>query len=102
MLGKTICASDPGRRLTKALGESQTKSTVTLVVAVVLQTRAPTGKNSGPVAGVLLSSPTMFQVSGVTDRAAAAGDAASMQIQPKIADANARPMDDSLRKTVPR
>jgi hypothetical protein len=37
-----------------------------LVAGVVLQTRAPIGKFCGPDAGLLLSSPTTFQVSGVT------------------------------------
>src|SRR6478752_5991739 len=62
--------SEPARRLTLALAESQTKLTATFVVAVVLQTRAPTGNRCGPVAGLLLSSPMTFQVSGVTFNAA--------------------------------
>src|SRR5437763_9681306 len=67
-----IEASDPARRLMLALGESQTQLTVTLEAAVVLQTRAPTGKKRGPVAGLLLSSPITFQVMGVTLSAAIA------------------------------
>src|ERR1700686_4914423 len=63
-------ASDPARRLMFALAESQTQLTATLVVAVELQTRAPTGKNRGPVAGLLLSSPITFHVMGVALRAA--------------------------------
>src|SRR5438105_1111031 len=56
---------DPARRLTFAFAESKTKFTATLVVATLLQMRAPTGKNRGPLGGLLLSSPTTFQVRGV-------------------------------------
>ena len=59
-------ASDPARRLTLAFAESQFQLTATLVVATLLQTRAPTGKNFGPAVGLLLSRPTTFQVRGVT------------------------------------
>src|SRR3954469_11049306 len=56
--------SEPARRSTKALAESQTKVTATLVVATLLQMRAPTGKFAGPVAGLLLSSPMTFHAIG--------------------------------------
>ena len=36
----------------------------TFVVATLLQTRVPTGKNRGPEVGLLLSRPTTFQVTG--------------------------------------
>src|SRR6266566_489885 len=58
--------SDPGRRLTFAFAESQIHLTSTFVVAILLQTRAPTGKSFGPDKGLLLSRPTTFQVIGVT------------------------------------
>src|SRR3954468_17146510 len=58
--------SEPARRSTKALAESQTKVTATLVVATLLQIRAPTGKFAGPVAGLLLSSPMTFHAIGAT------------------------------------
>ncbi len=45
-----------------------------LPVATLLQTRAPTGKFFGPVAGLLLSSPMTFHVSGVTVSAACANN----------------------------
>lgn len=48
------------------------KVTLTLLVLAVLQTRAPTGKYCGPDAGLLLSSPITFQVSGVAVSAASA------------------------------
>ena len=64
--------SDPGRKLTLALLVSQTQLTPMFDAAMVLQTRAPTGKLVGPVAGLLLSSPITFHVSGVTDNAASA------------------------------
>ena len=53
----------------------QLNAEVTLVAVAppVLQTRAPTGKSLGPVVTSLLSRPTMFQVSGVTVKMAAAG-----------------------------
>src|SRR5882672_1990092 len=56
---------DPARRLTFPLAESKTKFTPTFVVATLLQTRAPTGKNRGPLGGLLLSRPTTFQETGV-------------------------------------
>jgi hypothetical protein len=52
--------------LTFAFAESQIQLTATLVVATLLQTRAPTGKSFGPEVGLLLSRPTTFQVIGVT------------------------------------
>src|SRR4051794_41002828 len=55
---------EPARRLTLALAESKTKLTATFVVATLLQTRAPTGKNRGPLGGLLLSRPTTFQETG--------------------------------------
>src|SRR5215472_3055092 len=58
--------NEPGRRLTFAFGESQFQLTVTLVVATLLHTRAPTGKFFGPDGGLLLSRPMTFQVIGVT------------------------------------
>src|SRR5438034_4156112 len=67
-----IVLSDPARRLTFALAESNTKLTATLVVATLLQTRVPTGKNRGPEVGLLLSRPITFQVRGVTVSAACA------------------------------
>src|SRR5512146_331498 len=66
MLASVIELSEPARRLMFAFAVSQVQLTATFVVATLLQTRAPTGKNSGPEAGLLLSSPTTFQVSGVT------------------------------------
>lgn len=57
--------NEPERRLILALAESQTKLTLTLLVAESLHTRAPTGKYLGPDAGLLLSRPTIFQVNGV-------------------------------------
>src|SRR6185503_7482506 len=59
------------------LRESQTSCTETLLVAPVLQTRAPIGKFCGPAAGLLLSRPTTFQVSGVTLSVACAASGAS-------------------------
>jgi hypothetical protein len=53
-----------------AFAVSQVQLTATLLVATLLQTRAPTGKNLGPAAGLLLSSPTTFHVRGVTVRVA--------------------------------
>src|ERR1044071_2351658 len=76
MEAKVRVLSDPARRLTKAFAESKTKLAATLVVATLLQTRAPTGKRGGPAAGLLLSSPTMFQVMGVTVSAASAASGA--------------------------
>src|SRR5262245_16445448 len=70
-----IVLSEPARRLTFAFAESNTKLTATLVVATLLQTRAPTGKRCGPAAGLLLSRPTMFHVTGVTVSVAKAGAA---------------------------
>ncbi len=55
---------DPARRLTFGLAVSNTKLTATFVVATLLHTRVPTGKNRGPEVGLLLSSPTMFQETG--------------------------------------
>jgi len=49
-----------------AFDESHTQLTNTLEVATLLQTRTPTGKRYGPLAGVLLSRPIMFHVMGVT------------------------------------
>lgn len=65
---------DPARESINASAVSQTNADVTLVAAVspVLQTRAPTGKFSGPVVTSLESSPTTFQVMGVIVRFAAA------------------------------
>jgi hypothetical protein len=57
--------------------ESHTQVAVTLVVATLLQTRAPIGKNFGPLAGVLLSSPTTLNVIGVTVSVALAKTGAS-------------------------
>ncbi len=64
--------SEPVRRLTFALAESNTKFTATLVVATLLHTRAPTGKLCGPAVGLLLSRPITFQVIGETVRVACA------------------------------
>jgi hypothetical protein len=64
-----IVSSDPLRRLIYdgVSGKSHTKLTIAVVVvAALLQTRAPTGKYFGPEPGLLLSNPMMFQVSGVT------------------------------------
>src|SRR5207253_4869536 len=61
-----IGLSEPPRILIFAFAESHTRVTVTLVVATLLQTRVPTGKNVGPVVGLLLSRPMMFHVIGVT------------------------------------
>src|ERR1700693_2805714 len=66
IVGRVIVLSDPERRLTFAFAESQIQLTATLVVAALLQTRAPTGKSFGPDNGLLLSRPTTFQVIGVT------------------------------------
>ena len=52
--------------------ESQTQLAVTLVMAALLQTRAPTGKDFGPLTGLLLSSPTTLNVIGLTVSAASA------------------------------
>src|SRR3569832_1710566 len=70
--GSTSELGDPGRRFTFGFAESQTKLTETFVVATLLHTRAPTGKSLGPAAGLLLSRPTTFQVSGATVRVVAA------------------------------
>lgn len=77
MDGIVIVLSEPGRRLTFGLAESKTQFTATLVVATLLQTRAPTGKFLGPEVGLLLSSPITFHVIGVTVRVAEAGAARS-------------------------
>ena len=61
--------------MASSVGASLTPVTLTLVVATLLQTRAPTGKRCGPVAGLLLSRPMTFQLSGVTVREALAGTA---------------------------
>ena len=68
--GTTIEPSDPARRLMCGLAESQVQVALTLVVATLLQIRAPTGKCFGPLAGSLLSRPMTFQVIGVTVSAA--------------------------------
>src|SRR6266446_7819519 len=66
MLARVIVLSEPERRLTLTFAESQFQLTPTLVVATLLQTRAPTGKSFGPEVGLLLSRPTTFHVIGVT------------------------------------
>ena len=74
--GIVIMESDPGRRLMLALAESNDHATETFVVATLLQTRIPTGKSLGPEGGLLLSSPMVFQLIGVTVKVAPAGAAA--------------------------
>src|SRR5262245_65315438 len=55
-----------------ALAEVNAKVTPMFVAALVVHTRAPTGKFLGPDAGLLLSRPMMFHVIGVTVNAACA------------------------------
>jgi hypothetical protein len=65
-----IVDNDPGRNPIYGLAESQTKVALTLAVAMLEHTLAPTGKYLGPEAGALLSRPTTSQVTGVTVSAA--------------------------------
>src|SRR5436309_1636845 len=80
MAGMLIKVSDPARRSTNGFAESHTNVTVTLVVATLLHTRAPTGKFAGPVAGLLLSRPTTFHAIGATVNVVAACAAAASSI----------------------
>src|SRR3569832_452399 len=62
--------------------------TLDAAAAPVLQTRTPTGKSCGPTAGLLLSSPITFHVSGVTENVVAAfADAAATRSAPRTTDA---------------
>src|SRR3954451_10466779 len=71
-----IVVSEPARRSTNGFAVSHTNVTATLVVATLLQMRAPTGKFAGPVAGLLLSSPMTFHAIGVAVNVVAACAAA--------------------------
>src|SRR6266508_2761366 len=77
MAGRLMPLRERARRSTFAFAVSKTKLTATLVVATLLQTRAPTGKRCGPAAGLLLSRPMMFQVIGETVSVACAASGVS-------------------------